>query len=30
MNLYAITKQLYWNKKFKIALLTLATFIAMC
>lgn len=26
----AITKQIYWNKKLKIAILALATFIAMC
>jgi hypothetical protein len=30
MNLRAITHRFYWNKKLKIALLTLATFIALC
>jgi hypothetical protein len=30
MQLVAITHRVYWNKKLKIAILALATFIAMC
>jgi hypothetical protein len=26
----AVTHRIYWDKKLKIAILTLATFIAMC
>lgn len=30
MHLQAITYRIYWNKKVKIAILALATFVAMC
>jgi hypothetical protein len=30
MTLRVITNRIYWNKKVKIAILALATFIAMC